>query len=148
MCNYSGSTQLPFFVIRCFHCVFFLDTPLPIIERDYIQFWLVWGRVFFIYLPLTYSIRLSALYNLDSRRMGNNLWIHFMYPYCWCTELQTSLLQHMKVTNSYWNVYVHPYFYILEGGETTVLFFFFFFLLTSHNWCCIFSVPVCYIEVK
>lgn len=87
---------------------------------------------------------------LTQDRLGNKLWAHALHvPYCWCAEeLQTSLLQHMKMTNSYWNVYARLYFYILDEGKKCLPFFPFFF--PSHyqaRWCCVFSLP-CLLQTK
>lgn len=85
---------------------------------------------------------------LTQDRLGNKRWVHALHvPYCWCAEeLQTSLLQHMKMTNSYWNAYTRLYFYILHGGKNCLLFFPCFFPsnVTSHYqacWCFVFSLP-------
>lgn len=36
-------------VIGSFRCDFFLDAPLPIFVRDYINFWLGLGKYYFVY---------------------------------------------------------------------------------------------------
>lgn len=102
------------------------------------NFCLSLGKYYFVYNEQTSISDSQPCISLTQDRLSSKLWTHaFHAPHCWCTkELQTSLLQLMKSTDSYWNVYTYTHtplhFHISWGEKKKVFFFSFFLFLTPH----------------